>query len=56
MVGGFYLRYVSLPPPKTFARYWDGRIVSAEVGCVSTDAHPTVYCVIVAHPCAPDCA
>ena len=31
MVGGFYLRYVSLPPPKTFARYWDGRIVSAEV-------------------------
>ena len=31
MLGGFYLRYDSLPEPKTFARYWDGRIVSAQV-------------------------
>eukprot|EP00656_Telonema_subtile_P016862 TRINITY_DN1893_c0_g1_i1.p2 TRINITY_DN1893_c0_g1~~TRINITY_DN1893_c0_g1_i1.p2 ORF type:complete len:241 (+),score=41.01 TRINITY_DN1893_c0_g1_i1:124-846(+) len=31
MTGGFYLRYTSLPAPKTWARYWDGRIVSAEV-------------------------
>jgi len=27
----FYYRYISLPPPKTFARYWDFGIPSAEV-------------------------
>jgi len=30
----FYYRYISLPPPKTFARYWNFSIPSAEV-------HPT---------------
>jgi len=30
----FYYRYISLPPPKTFTRYWDFSIPSAEV-------HPT---------------
>ncbi|MCJ1375501.1 hypothetical protein MMC20_006738 [Loxospora ochrophaea] len=29
-----YYRYISLPPPKTFARYWDFSLPSAEV-------HPT---------------
>lgn len=29
-----YFRYISLPPPKTFARYWDFSLPSAEV-------HPT---------------
>ena len=27
----FYYRYVSLPPPRTFARYWDFSLPSAEV-------------------------
>jgi cardiolipin synthase len=27
----FYIRYTSLPAPKTFARYWDFSIPSAEV-------------------------
>ncbi|KAH9852626.1 CDP-alcohol phosphatidyltransferase-domain-containing protein [Lenzites betulinus] len=27
----FYIRYTSLPPPKTFKRYWDFSIPSAEV-------------------------
>ena len=30
----FYYRYISLPPPKTMARYWDFSLPSAEV-------HPT---------------
>lgn len=29
-----YYRWISLPPPKTFARYWDFSLPSAEV-------HPT---------------
>ncbi|KAG8913321.1 hypothetical protein FRC00_002616 [Tulasnella sp. 408] len=33
-ISAFYWRYVSLPPPKTFMRYWDFSIPSAEV-------HPT---------------
>lgn len=32
--GAIYYRYASLPPPKTFMRYWDFSIPSAEV-------HPT---------------
>ncbi|KAF5379305.1 hypothetical protein D9757_007668 [Collybiopsis confluens] len=30
-LSAFYIRYTSLPPPKTFARYWDFGISSAEV-------------------------
>ncbi|KAF8733454.1 hypothetical protein AX14_003819 [Amanita brunnescens Koide BX004] len=30
-LSAFYIRYTSLPPPKTFARYWDFSIPSAEV-------------------------
>ncbi|KAI0352397.1 hypothetical protein OH77DRAFT_1428695 [Trametes cingulata] len=30
-LAAFYIRYTSLPPPKTFARYWDFSIPSAEV-------------------------
>ncbi|KAJ4474995.1 CDP-alcohol phosphatidyltransferase-domain-containing protein [Lentinula aciculospora] len=33
-LSAFYIRYTSLPPPKTFSRYWDFGIPSAEV-------HPT---------------
>ncbi|KAG0301206.1 hypothetical protein BGZ98_008543, partial [Dissophora globulifera] len=34
ILSSFYYRYISLPEPKTFARYWDFSIPSAEV-------HPT---------------
>ncbi|KAH7106139.1 hypothetical protein BKA62DRAFT_633157 [Auriculariales sp. MPI-PUGE-AT-0066] len=30
-ISAFYYRYISLPPPKTFKRYWDFSIPSAEV-------------------------
>ncbi|KAI6097655.1 phosphatidyl synthase [Pisolithus croceorrhizus] len=30
-LSAFYIRYTSLPPPKTFARYWNFSIPSAEV-------------------------
>ncbi|KAM0752365.1 hypothetical protein T439DRAFT_324443 [Meredithblackwellia eburnea MCA 4105] len=30
-LSAFYFRYASLPPPKTFTRYWDFSIPSAEV-------------------------
>ncbi|KAF5351347.1 hypothetical protein D9758_008043 [Tetrapyrgos nigripes] len=30
-ISAFWIRYTSLPPPKTFARYWDFSIPSAEV-------------------------
>ncbi|KAL7280738.1 CDP-diacylglycerol--glycerol-3-phosphate 3-phosphatidyltransferase [Trametes coccinea BRFM310] len=33
-LAAFYIRYTTLPPPKTFTRYWDFSIPSAEV-------HPT---------------
>ncbi|KAL0954004.1 hypothetical protein HGRIS_005161 [Hohenbuehelia grisea] len=33
-LSAFYIRYTSLPSPKTFSRYWDFSIPSAEV-------HPT---------------
>ncbi|KAG0268745.1 hypothetical protein DFQ27_005825 [Actinomortierella ambigua] len=35
VLSSFYYRYISLPEPKTFARYWDFSIPSAEV-------HPTM--------------
>lgn len=35
VLASFYYRYISLPEPKTFARYWDFSIPSAEV-------HPTM--------------
>ncbi|ORZ15636.1 hypothetical protein BCR42DRAFT_40574 [Absidia repens] len=31
VIAAFYYRYISLPAPKTFARYWDFSIPSAEV-------------------------
>jgi len=33
-IAAIYYRWISLPPPKTFARYWDFSLPSAEV-------HPT---------------
>jgi cardiolipin synthase (CMP-forming) len=33
-IAAIYYRYISLPPPKTFMRYWDFSLPSAEV-------HPT---------------
>ncbi|KAJ2930835.1 hypothetical protein H1R20_g6244, partial [Candolleomyces eurysporus] len=30
-LSAFYIRYTTLPPPKTFARYWDFGLPSAEV-------------------------
>ncbi|MCJ1406529.1 hypothetical protein MMC19_000595 [Ptychographa xylographoides] len=33
-IAAIYYRYISLPPPKTFTRYWDFSLPSAEV-------HPT---------------
>ena len=31
MVSAIYYRWISLPPPKTMARYWDFSLPSAEV-------------------------
>lgn len=31
MISAFYYRWISLPPPKTMARYWDFSLPSAEV-------------------------
>jgi len=31
LAGGFVLRYLSLPPPRTWARYWDVKLPTAEV-------------------------
>lgn len=33
-ISAIYFRWISLPPPKTFMRYWDFSLPSAEV-------HPT---------------
>lgn len=33
-IAAIYYRWISLPPPKTFTRYWDFSLPSAEV-------HPT---------------
>ena len=33
-IAAIYYRWISLPPPKTFSRYWDFSLPSAEV-------HPT---------------
>jgi cardiolipin synthase len=33
-ISALYYRYISLPPPKTFTRFWDFSLPSAEV-------HPT---------------
>lgn len=30
-ISAIYYRYISLPPPKTFRRYWDFSLPSAEV-------------------------
>ena len=30
-ISALYYRYISLPPPKTFRRYWDFSLPSAEV-------------------------
>ncbi|KAM0372625.1 hypothetical protein ACHAPY_009649 [Fusarium culmorum] len=30
-ISAIYYRWISLPPPKTFARYWDFSLPSAEV-------------------------
>lgn len=30
-IAAIYYRWISLPPPKTFARYWDFSLPSAEV-------------------------
>ena len=30
-ISAIYYRYISLPPPKTFMRYWDFSLPSAEV-------------------------
>lgn len=30
-IAAIYYRYISLPPPKTLARYWDFSLPSAEV-------------------------
>lgn len=30
-LAAFYYRWISLPPPKTFTRYWDFSLPSAEV-------------------------
>ncbi|KAK9460177.1 CDP-diacylglycerol-glycerol-3-phosphate 3-phosphatidyltransferase [Lipomyces oligophaga] len=41
-VAAIYYRYISLPPPKTFSRYWDFSIPSAEVHPTTISKYNTV--------------
>lgn len=42
-VSAVYYRYISLPPPKTFARYWDFSIPSAEVHPTTISKYNTLF-------------
>lgn len=42
-----YYRYASLPPPKTFTRYWDFSIPSAEVHPTTVSKHNTFLQLIL---------
>lgn len=54
-LSAFYYRYISLPPPKTFTRYWDFSIPSAEVHPTTISKYNTFFQMIylglsLAHP------
>ena len=38
-----YYRYISLPPPKTFMRYWDFSLPSAEVRPTTISKYNTFF-------------
>lgn len=42
-ISAVYYRYISLPPPKTFARYWDFSIPSAEVHPTTISKYNTLF-------------
>ncbi|CEP25182.1 unnamed protein product [Cyberlindnera jadinii] len=42
-LSAIYYRYISLPPPKTFARYWDFSIPSAQVYPTTISKYNTLF-------------
>lgn len=42
-LSAFYYRYISLPPPKTFTRFWDFSIPSAEVNPTTISKYNTAF-------------
>lgn len=41
-IAAIYYRWISLPPPKTFSRYWDFSLPSAEVRPTTISKYNTV--------------
>lgn len=41
-ISAIYYRWISLPPPKTFSRYWDFSLPSAEVHPTTISKYNTV--------------
>ncbi|KAH8170777.1 CDP-alcohol phosphatidyltransferase domain-containing protein [Sarocladium implicatum] len=46
-IAAIYYRWISLPPPKTFARYWDFSLPSAEVHPTTISKYNTVLQLIL---------
>ena len=47
-IAALYYRYISLPPPKTFSRYWDFSLPSAEVHPTNiSKVKPTTYYFLI---------
>lgn len=42
-IAAIYYRWISLPPPKTFARYWDFSLPSAEVHPTTISKYNTLF-------------
>jgi tRNA uridine 5-carboxymethylaminomethyl modification enzyme len=46
-ISAIYYRYISLPPPKTFTRYWDFSLPSAEVRPTTISKYNTVLQLVL---------
>jgi cardiolipin synthase len=42
-IAAIYYRWISLPPPKTFSRYWDFSLPSAEVRPTTISKYNTAF-------------
>jgi phosphatidylglycerophosphate synthase len=42
-IAAIYFRWISLPPPKTFSRYWDFSLPSAEVHPTTISKYNTLF-------------
>lgn len=51
VVSAFFIRYRSLPEPKTFARYWDPRLPSAKVQPTQVSKYNTFLQIILVGVC-----